>query len=239
MLTGEANTRYPVLSLCVYFNWGHVKTECKKYFNYLVYEDGRIYSNYRKRFLNPDVVQGYWQYTLSDGCGNNFRIKAHRLVALLWLDNKNNYPVVNHIDGNKLNNHYSNLEWCTYEHNNRHAVETGLNNIAKSNSERWNNVEFRKKTSAKMSKSSIERGAHKGSKNGRYRYKITIDDIEISRQDVVKLTGLCISTVDNYIKRTANGEKNKYFEKHNINVTDTKKSQSTIERVDSEKYIVE
>lgn len=66
------------------------------------------------------------------------RYRVHRLVALLFLDVPENYEelVVNHKDGNKLNNSYTNLEWCTYDYNNYHARVTGLNNVSKSNSDR-------------------------------------------------------------------------------------------------------
>ena len=50
----------------------------------------------------------------------------HRLVALTYLPNLNNLPVVNHIDGNKLNNQVNNLEWVTYSSNTQHAYDTGL-----------------------------------------------------------------------------------------------------------------
>lgn len=49
-----------------------------------------------------------------------------RLVAIAFKDNPNNYPVVNHLDGNILNNFEDNLEWTTHQGNTQHALETGL-----------------------------------------------------------------------------------------------------------------
>lgn len=51
---------------------------------------------------------------------------VHKLVALAFIPNPNNYPVVNHIDGDKTNNNVSNLEWTTYSGNNTHALRNGL-----------------------------------------------------------------------------------------------------------------
>lgn len=51
---------------------------------------------------------------------------VHRLVAIHFVDGYFNNAVVNHKDGDKLNNLFTNLEWCTSEHNNLHAKETGL-----------------------------------------------------------------------------------------------------------------
>lgn len=51
---------------------------------------------------------------------------VHRLVALHFIDNPDNKPQVNHIDGNKQNPHFSNLEWCTASENSRHAYDTKL-----------------------------------------------------------------------------------------------------------------
>lgn len=55
-----------------------------------------------------------------------FKIAVHRLVALLYIENPNNLPVVNHKDGNKQNNNKDNLEWCTFKHNTLHAEKLGL-----------------------------------------------------------------------------------------------------------------
>ena len=50
------------------------------------------------------------------------KILIHRLVALTFLDNPNDYPLVNHKDGNKENNHVNNLEWVSHSQNAQHAV---------------------------------------------------------------------------------------------------------------------
>ena len=53
-------------------------------------------------------------------------IYLHRLLAICYLPNPNNYPIINHIDGDKRNNNLANLEWCTSAHNAQHAVRIGL-----------------------------------------------------------------------------------------------------------------
>ena len=51
---------------------------------------------------------------------------VHRIMAMVFIPNPDNKPEVNHIDGNKLNNCASNLEWCTKSENITHAIKTGL-----------------------------------------------------------------------------------------------------------------
>lgn len=68
---------------------------------------------------------GYLQIALSKN-GIVKKFKIHRLVAQAFIANPDGKPQVNHIDGNKFNNHVSNLEWCTNRENNIHAVKTGL-----------------------------------------------------------------------------------------------------------------
>lgn len=69
--------------------------------------------------------QGYLTTCLwCEGKGVSFMI--HRLVALTFIPNPKNLPQVNHLDGDKANNHVSNLEWCTHAENQNHALDTGL-----------------------------------------------------------------------------------------------------------------
>lgn len=53
-------------------------------------------------------------------------IKIHKAIAETFILNPNNLPVINHKDGNKLNNNISNLEWITSSDNTFHAYDTGL-----------------------------------------------------------------------------------------------------------------
>lgn len=69
--------------------------------------------------------KGYLRTNFSKN-GNKFSVYNHRLVAMFFVENTNHKPHVNHIDGNKANNHYTNLEWCTPQENNEHGVKMGL-----------------------------------------------------------------------------------------------------------------
>ena len=61
-----------------------------------------------------------------DGCKKNKSI--HVLVATAFIQNNNNYPCVNHLDGDKGNNCVTNLEWCDHKQNIAHAIQHGLAN---------------------------------------------------------------------------------------------------------------
>lgn len=60
-------------------------------------------------------------------------VKVHRLVALHFLPEDPTRLIVNHKDGNKINNQLNNLEWCTHRENLTHALTTGLRRRSKPN----------------------------------------------------------------------------------------------------------
>jgi hypothetical protein len=86
---------------------------------YVVYSDGRVWSDrikgFAKQHLNNQnyFTIGLWSHN------KQFNWLVHRLVATLFVPNSNPdlYTVVNHIDGDRHNNNYTNLEWCTQKQN--------------------------------------------------------------------------------------------------------------------------
>lgn len=91
---------------------------------------GRVWSKARHIFKLPDTNNcGYLRIQLSRN-GNKERYFIHRLVAELFVPGKFADFVVNHIDGNKLNNMATNLEWVSQTDNQRHSL-LDLGNKAK------------------------------------------------------------------------------------------------------------
>lgn len=92
-----------------------------------VSSNGRVKSNLRDgRVLKPQIDnKGYLRIRVTlDRKRCSF--KVHRLVAQAFLSNPECKPQVNHIDGNKQNNHVDNLEWTTNRENVKHAISSGL-----------------------------------------------------------------------------------------------------------------
>ena len=97
-----------------------MKKQILNYENYEIDENGNVYNVCSKKFLKGSIGEnGYRYYRLSK---NNHKkmFYAHRLVAEYFLLNPDNLPVVNHKDGNKLNNNVNNLEWVSYSDNTKH-----------------------------------------------------------------------------------------------------------------------
>lgn len=79
--------------------------------NYLISRDGRVF-NSKDNELSNTITNGYSIVKIKKKS-----YAVHRLVAMTYIKNPNNHPVVNHIDENKLNNKVENLEWVTQQEN--------------------------------------------------------------------------------------------------------------------------
>lgn len=85
----------------------------------------------RGGILKPSIASHGYMVVVLANKGHLKQYLVHRLVAEAFLDNPNNYKEVNHKDGNKLNNDVSNLEFCTYTENLKHAYKNNLRKTKK------------------------------------------------------------------------------------------------------------
>jgi len=85
----------------------------KEYPKYQISNTGNVQSIKSKRILKL--------YKDSTGynsiCIYKTKLRVHRLVGKTWLDNPNQYNVIDHIDRNRLNNSFDNLRWCSVKTN--------------------------------------------------------------------------------------------------------------------------
>lgn len=93
---------------------------------YQVSNLGNVYSTKTAKILKSQISgKGYKTVCLHK---NNVphTNQLHRLIAQAFIPNPNNYPQINHIDGNKTNNNINNLEWCDQSYNIKEAYRLGL-----------------------------------------------------------------------------------------------------------------
>lgn len=98
-------------------NYGRLKSLCSNN-NSKAYNKDKIRKVFPngKNYLSCLIYKNFTKY--------NRRI--HRMVAQAFIPNPNNFPQVNHIDGNKWNNKIDNLEWCTNSENQIHVYKNNL-----------------------------------------------------------------------------------------------------------------
>ena len=92
---------------------------------YAITSCGKVWSYRSKKFLKPtNNRDGYKMVNLYDEYGNSKRWYVHRLVAMTYIPNPENFPQINHKNEDKSNNCLQNLEWCSAQYNINYGSRT-------------------------------------------------------------------------------------------------------------------
>ena len=112
--------------------------EINGYTEYLIYEDGRVWSKKSNKFLKPTTGGiGYKQVMLCNE-GKHKRHSIHRLIALHYIPNPQNKKCVDHINRIRSDNRLDNLRWATYSENGQNRT------INKDNTSGHTNISYMK-----------------------------------------------------------------------------------------------
>jgi hypothetical protein len=92
--------------------------DLKGFSNYLINKDGKIISKYyKKEIVFQTDRDGYFRVNMYGDDKKRMKKGIHRLLALQYIENPNNLPLIDHIDRNRQNNSLDNLRWCDYKEN--------------------------------------------------------------------------------------------------------------------------
>lgn len=147
------------------FEFGEMKYSISSY--------GRVYGYGTDNILSGTInADGYHSISLGNKkYRKSFRV--HRLVAEFFIpnDNREVYNEVNHIDFDRKNNHYKNLEWCTHQENIKHSVLAGRMSFQIYDYTGENNPNYGNRKLSEIYKEDLEYAKEKqgrpGIKNGR------------------------------------------------------------------------
>lgn len=98
--------------------------------------------NLKGKIIKPQLNEFGYQMVVLIKMAKSKSIKIHQLVANAFIPNPENLPCINHKDGLKRNNHATNLEWCTYSQNHKHAYDMGLKKPYERNGEKNPKAKF-------------------------------------------------------------------------------------------------
>ena len=162
--------------------------------NYEASEDGQI------RDLAGDIIS-QWQdkdgYLLATLSGKLYRV--HRLIALTFISNPKNLPVVNHKNFKKNDNHVANLEWVSYSENSKHSFTQQHRDLSV---KRW--AKEVQPLAAEASKTKV----------AQYDLQDNLLNVFNSQREASEQTGICRSSITHCVRgtrKTAGGYKWKYY----------------------------
>lgn len=161
------------------------------YENYIIFDDGKVYSKNRNKFLKPIKNRyGYLGIFLYKH-GKQVHKFIHRLVAQAFLPNPNNLPQVNHKDENPTNNCVENLEWCDAKYNINYG--TGIERRSKS------------RIGSKLSQETINKIFESKKQFAKKVFQYTLDNNLVSVYDSIHQASKITNTPRASIKRCCDG----------------------------------
>ena len=126
-----------------------IKDEIEDFSDYILFKTGKIFNTKKKKFIkiSTDVrkkkrkdgslrIQKYKVAYLNDGYNQHKRYH-HRLLATHFIPNPENKPLIDHKDGNGLNNDLKNLDWATYSENSLNYRSQGYTLKYDESIEKW------------------------------------------------------------------------------------------------------
>ena len=112
--------------------------EIEGFENYMIFEDSTVVNLITGKVMKPQSDgNGYNRVRLSKN-GEQTHKSVHRLLGQAYIDNPENKPFIDHIDGNTHNNDLSNLRWATQSENNQNT-KIPITNTSGTKNIHWNN----------------------------------------------------------------------------------------------------
>lgn len=165
--------------------------------NYMISTNGQIMNVNSGQILKQHILAGYYVISLRKN-----KYKIHRLVAITFIKNPNKFPVVDHIDNDKLNNDVKNLRWVTLSTNSKsyhdnHKPKRGIlqYNIRGKLIKKWQCINDILKKYKNYTRTNINTNLRNASKTAygfiwRYKNNNKKSKIELKNDEIFKKIGL-------------------------------------------------
>jgi len=110
------NLKYVSFEEYLLIKYGYEWKEIKDFSTYYISNNGDVWSYNTRKILNNQICGGYNRVFIGK------QMLVHILVAKAFLENISSCNIVNHKNGNKIDNNVNNLEWCSFSENSLHSI---------------------------------------------------------------------------------------------------------------------